>query len=335
MSSSLSTERVASVLKRLFATAEASDPQVMAMARDEAERRGNELHESPDKADLLANAYLAVPPECGLFLYVLGRSQRSKLIVEFGTSFGISTIYLACAVRDNGRGRVVTTELSHEKVLAATENLREAGLLDLVEIREGDALETLRNLDGQVDLLFLDGWNQLYLSVLQVVESRLPPSSLVVADDLDLFPEDTRPYLDYVRRQNSGYISVEIPLGDRFDLAVRHPITVLLHECNPLSRNRLTLLSENGGCCLHCGKSTEQYGCEDRITNYCVVEEGDRRDVAGAKPFQRVRIPKHPASEVGDDENCTAPATATRAIGTTRQRDRSQRPSNTFKAKQP
>ena len=78
MSSSLSTERVASVLKRLFATAEASDPQVMAMVRDEAERRGNELHESPDKADLLANAYLAVPPECGLFLYVLGRSQRRE-----------------------------------------------------------------------------------------------------------------------------------------------------------------------------------------------------------------------------------------------------------------
>ena len=58
-------------------------------------------------------------------------------------------------------GRVVTTELNHEKVCAAQKNLREAGLLDLVEVREGDALETLRDIDGQADLLFLDGWNKL------------------------------------------------------------------------------------------------------------------------------------------------------------------------------
>ena len=132
------------------------------------------------------------PPSAPRFLYILARSQRSELIAEFGTSFGISTIHLACAVRDSGRGRVVTTELNHDKVLAARENLREAGLSDLVEVREGDALETLRELDGQVDLLFLDGWNQLYLPVLKVVEPHLRSGSLIVADDVDLFPESDK-----------------------------------------------------------------------------------------------------------------------------------------------
>ena len=86
--------------------------------------------ESPPlpRADVLQDVYMPVSPEAGRLLYALVRACRPKIVVEFGTSFGISTIHLAAAVTDNGTGRVVTTELSHRKAAAARENLEQAGL---------------------------------------------------------------------------------------------------------------------------------------------------------------------------------------------------------------
>ena len=173
-------------------------------------------------ADLLNESFIPITREVGNFVYILARWQSSRNIVEFGTSFGISTIYLASAVRDNGGGRVITTELNTEKAAWARQNLDEAGLGDLVEIRQGDALFTLRNLEDSIDMLLLDGWKNLYLPVLQRVESRLRPGSLVIADDLDIFPEAHQPYLGYVRDSINGYVSVEVPLGDRLEVSLRN-----------------------------------------------------------------------------------------------------------------
>ncbi|WP_235486952.1 class I SAM-dependent methyltransferase, partial [Frankia sp. AvcI1] len=144
------------------------------------------------------------------------------LTVEFGTSYGISAIHLAAAVRDNGAGRVITTELSATKAKAAAGNLAEAGLAAFVEIRAGDAFETLRELPGPIDLLLLDGWNQLYLPLLRLLEPQLASDALIVADDITLFPAETRDYLDYVRTPGNGYTGVEIPLDDGLDLTIRH-----------------------------------------------------------------------------------------------------------------
>jgi hypothetical protein len=86
---------------------------------------------------------LAVSRETGALLYMLARSCGARTIVEFGTSFGISTLYLAAALRDNGGGVLITTEFEPSKVARARGNLTAGGLIDLVEIREGDALQTL------------------------------------------------------------------------------------------------------------------------------------------------------------------------------------------------
>ncbi len=170
---------------------------------------------------LLAEVFMPVDRSGGCFLYSLARTQGSRLIVEFGTSFGISTIHLAAAARDNGNGRVVTTEKEPGKALRAREHLEEAGLLDYVEIREGDALETLRTLDGSIDLLFLDGWKKLYLPVLKLLEPKLRSGAAVVGDDINIFPEELKPYLDYVRDPANGYVSLAIPLGDGMELSIR------------------------------------------------------------------------------------------------------------------
>jgi predicted O-methyltransferase YrrM len=219
LSNSLQSLAVSRVLDRLFRAAEETDEVVLTRARREGEKRGA-VNDS-DLADLLDDAFLPVPREVGDFLYVLARTQASRNIVEFGTSFGISTIYLASAVRDNGGGRVITTELNADKAARAQENLNEAGLADLVEIRQGDALQTLSDLEIMIDMLLLDGWKSLYSPVLRRVESRLRAGAVVIADDLDIFPEVHKPYLEYVRQSANGYVSVEIPLGDRLELSLR------------------------------------------------------------------------------------------------------------------
>ncbi|WP_242424001.1 O-methyltransferase [Frankia sp. EI5c] len=157
----------------------------------------------------------------GAFLYQLVRAARPALVVEFGTSFGISAVHLAAAVRDNGAGRVLSTELSAAKAHAAGVNLAEAGLGDLVEIRTGDAMETLAALPGPVDLLLLDGWNHLYLPVLRLIEPRLSPGAMVVADDVELLAGETVDYLAYVRDPANGYVSASLPVDDGLELSTR------------------------------------------------------------------------------------------------------------------
>ena len=147
---------------------------------------------------------------------MLARSCQARSIVEFGTSFGISTLHLAAALRDNGGGRVIGSEFEASKVLRAQANLNAAGLADLVEIREGDALQTLaRDLPQRIDLLLLDGAKALYPEILALVESRLRPGALIVADNADHSPE----YLARVRDIGNGYLSV--PFAEDVELSMR------------------------------------------------------------------------------------------------------------------
>jgi predicted O-methyltransferase YrrM len=119
--------------------------------------------------DRLNDKFICLDPGQGVFCYLLARSLGAKRIVEFGTSFGVSTIYLALAVRENGGGKIIGTEIVPEKAARAREHLREAGLLDFVEIREGDARETLAELDGPVDMMLCDGFPPTMLPVLKLV----------------------------------------------------------------------------------------------------------------------------------------------------------------------
>ena len=148
---------------------------------------------------------LPVSRETGALLYMLARSSNARTIVEFGTSFGISTLHLAAALQDNGGGRLITTEFEPSKAARARENLTAGGLIDLVEIREGDALKTLSvDLPDTIDLVLLDGAKALYPEILSLVESRLKSGALIVADNADMSPD----YLRFVRSPANGYMSV-------------------------------------------------------------------------------------------------------------------------------
>jgi predicted O-methyltransferase YrrM len=209
----LTSERVGSVLDRLY-TAGKNDEAVLVAA---GARLAADIS-AQERTELLADAYLPVARENGKLLYLLARTAAATTVVEFGTSFGISTIFLAAAVRDNGGGRVITTEMHPDKVRTASENLADAGLDDLVDVRAGDALKTLVELPGPVDLVLLDGWKNLYLPVLRVLEPSLRIGTLVVADDRSMLPAA---YLEYVGDPGNGYHSVEVPLDDGLEVSVR------------------------------------------------------------------------------------------------------------------
>ncbi len=153
--------------------------------------------------------FLAVSPGYGRFLYALARAVRAKRIVEFGTSMGVSTIYLAAALRDNGGGHLIGSELEPAKAQRARAHLDAAGLLDLVDLREGDALDTLRGIGGEVDLLLIDGAWPLYLPVLKLIEPHLRPGAIVLAENA--FAQD---YLDHVRDPAHGYICQTLPIDE-------------------------------------------------------------------------------------------------------------------------
>lgn len=220
-SSTLHSPQVQAVLTRLFAAARTSDSEVSAllagMPHEERVRRMSD----PD-ADyrafyaLAREHFLAVAPATAQLLYMLARARGATQVVEFGTSFGVSTIHLAAAVRDNGGGRVIGSELEPDKAARARQHLREAGLDDLVDVREGDALTSLAsNLPERVDLLLLDGHKGLYSRVLALVEARLAPGAVLVADNADLCPA----YLERVRAPGSGYLSCAF--GEDVELSVR------------------------------------------------------------------------------------------------------------------
>lgn len=209
MSTSLTEPRIAAALDRMYA--EAND-QMAALRERGADFAGLASASAQERADALSDFYLPVTPDAGRLLYALVRASRPATVVEFGMSLGISAIHLAAAVRDNGIGRVVTTELSAAKVAAATTTFAETGLDDVITVLAGDALETLQTLDSPVDFVLLDGWKELYLPVLELLEPRLSPGTLVVADNTSM--AELAPYLEHVRDPANGYVSVSFPARD-------------------------------------------------------------------------------------------------------------------------
>jgi predicted O-methyltransferase YrrM len=208
---------LSTLLDRLFAEADASEDALkQEMESLPPEQRAASRADYREFYARLKDHPLPVSRASGKLLYMLARSARARNIVEFGTSFGISTLHLAAALSDNGGGRLIGSEFERSKVARARKNLGAGGLSDLVEVREGDALATLaQDLPESIDLVFLDGAKGLYLSILSLLEDRLRVGALIVADNADASPQ----YLTRVRSTANGYLSV--PFADDVELSMR------------------------------------------------------------------------------------------------------------------
>lgn len=229
MVDSISDGRVAEVLERLHQEADVADaPLAQTYADDassmEAAMSGFLAAEVRDLHGVyhnLAGNYLSVSPQFGRFLYMNARASGARCIVEFGSSMGVSAIYLAAALRDMGGGRFIGTELQPGKAERARANIAAAGLSDLVEIRAGDARDTLRSgVGGDIDMLMLDGAFSLYLPMLKLLEPHLRSGAIIVGENA---VEQAAGYLDYVRDPRNGYLSLPLPFepGRGNELTVR------------------------------------------------------------------------------------------------------------------
>ncbi|MCP1445552.1 putative O-methyltransferase YrrM [Pseudomonas sp. GGS8] len=213
----LTTEPLATLIERLYTQASAAtSPALESVSGEERERLMRSKTDYLKLYGMLKDLWLPVSRDTGKLLYMLARSTKAKAIVEFGTSFGLSTLHLAAALRDNGGGVLIGSEFEPSKIALAREHFVEGGVSDLVDIREGDALVTLASdLPGTVDVLLLDGAKALYGDVLSLVEKHLRPGALVVADNTDYCPE----YLAYVRSPENGYLCV--PFADDIEVSMR------------------------------------------------------------------------------------------------------------------
>ncbi|WP_437945540.1 class I SAM-dependent methyltransferase [Sorangium sp. So ce296] len=216
--------RVRAVLRRLHDDADRQLPGVLLHLLPKLPRMllGRRIDVPGTEFDF-ADKYLAIGSDQGAFCYLTARALRATTIVEFGTSFGVSTLWLAAAVRDNGGGRVIGTELVPEKARRAQANLEEAGLASFAEIRVGDATETLRADLGEVDFMLNDGFPLRALDVLKLVAPALRPGAVVVTDNVGVFRADYRDYVAYVRDPRHGFASMTVPFRSGTEYSVRQP----------------------------------------------------------------------------------------------------------------
>lgn len=220
-SNSLQSGPVRDVLDRLHADAKSDRLKFLSLIPRFAAGllRGQKLFDvlTPES---MKDFYLPVSREQGEFLYLTARAIGATKVVEFGTSFGISTIYLAAAVRDNGSGEVIGSEIEASKVQVAKANLEAAGLAAHADVRLGDAMETLRDLPEPIDLVLLDGWKDLYIPVLELVTPRLRPGSVVLADNIFTFRKSLRPYVESMQSGERGFASTTLHIADGFEYSV-------------------------------------------------------------------------------------------------------------------
>jgi predicted O-methyltransferase YrrM len=145
------------------------------------------------------DAYLSISKEQGEDLKRLIKKSNLRNIVEFGTSFGISTLFLAQGVMETG-GHIITTELIESKAKKAIENFKKAGVNDLVEVRIGDALETLKDHNDPIDLLLLDGWKDLYLPLFEMLEPNFHANTMIYVDNAEM--ADSQAFLSVVAQKS-------------------------------------------------------------------------------------------------------------------------------------
>lgn len=216
----LLTPKVATLLNKLHQEAADQMPLIRAVMKKMRSGKTAPQEMPSNWAERMSDFHLPVSREQGCFLYQTVRATKAQYVVEFGTSFGVSAIYIAAALHDNQNGRLVSAELIENKAIKAKSNILSIGLSEYVEIRIGDALETLKEPDKSIDILYLDGGPGLYLSVLKLLQPHLREGALVIADNVPTMDDDKNPYAQYVRNPANGYLSssIEMKGGTEYSL---------------------------------------------------------------------------------------------------------------------
>ncbi|MBS0361773.1 MAG: class I SAM-dependent methyltransferase [Proteobacteria bacterium] len=169
----------------------------------------------------LADKLVALEPDKAEFCHLMCRALRATRVVEVGTSHGVSTLYLADAVRANGGGVVIATEYEPAKAAIARANFAEAGLERFIDLREGDLRETLKVIEGPVDFVLMDIWVEMARPAIELIGPRLRPGAVIVADNTVSVAKGYGAFFDYVRDPANGLTSMTLPFAGGLELVVK------------------------------------------------------------------------------------------------------------------
>lgn len=173
----------------------------------------------------MSDKLVALDRDKAQFCYHLCRALRATRVVEVGTSFGVSTLYLAAAVRDNvshgGKGVVIGTEHEPAKARTARANFLAAGLADYIDLREGDLRNTLRQLGGSVDFVLLDIWTPMVRPAIELIAPYLREGAIVICDNTTQFRDQYRDYFDFVADPANRLRTMTLPFEGGLEMTVR------------------------------------------------------------------------------------------------------------------
>jgi predicted O-methyltransferase YrrM len=186
-----------------------------------AEEHRRQLQDGLEKwLDQRDEFLISVGPATGQLLNILAKSVQAKTLVELGTSYGYSTVWLAEAARANG-GKLISLDKADYKQAYAKERIARAGLAGYVEFRLGDALETLTTLKGPFDFVLVDLWKELYVPCLELFYPKLAPGAVIAADNMiypDVYRESALEYRKRVRSKPK-IDSLLLPVGSGVELS--------------------------------------------------------------------------------------------------------------------
>jgi predicted O-methyltransferase YrrM len=215
---SLKDPRIKGVIDRLHAQHESQLPAIMAYVQQNHASIGGTDVEIEAGRPFWCDKLAALDPPKAEFCYALCRAMNAKYVVEAGTSFGVSTLYLAAALLDNGGGRVVATEYEADKARAARANWSEAGLSELIDLREGDLRETLKDLEGPADFLLIDVWAPLACPTLELVAPHMRAGAVVIADNVSGRNKD---YFAFLNDPKNGFSTATLPFTGGLEMSVK------------------------------------------------------------------------------------------------------------------
>jgi predicted O-methyltransferase YrrM len=220
-------------LESLLATLHArSDEQLAALRSYDTERaKAAQPSAEGEAAQLKAfrsDKLVALDRDKAEFCYQLCRANNARRIVEIGTSYGVSTLYLAAAVRDNigasgGQGVVIGTEYEPAKAEAARAHFAEAGLSRFIDLREGDLRETLKRIDGPVDFVLMDIWIAMARPALELVAPHLRPGAIVVCDNTEQYRSAYADYFAFLAEPANSFRTMTLPFDGGLELSVHCP----------------------------------------------------------------------------------------------------------------
>jgi predicted O-methyltransferase YrrM len=175
-----------------------------------------------DANRFMADKLVALEPVKAEYAHLMCRALGARRVVEVGTSHGVSTLYLAQAVKENGGGTVIATEYEPAKAAAARANFAEAGLADLIDLHEGDLRETLKAIEGPVDLVLMDIWTEMARPAIELIGPHLKPGAVVLADNTGgFFAHAYRHFFAWLDDPANRMRRMTLPFQGGLELCVR------------------------------------------------------------------------------------------------------------------